>query len=364
MVVQVARFQATIREEVGWKQFSVSVVGQLNGVSRQVTVNRVYLPTFANYAMWSEVNGVIYYFPGEEFWGLIHSNDRLWFSSSSEYGGPIFNDQVSSSDSTVGGNTNWVTFRDGFELDAEAGSLSAVDFDFLKDRAGIVSGGIVLEGHTTIAINGSNLSITNERKGWIDHTVPISPNQLVYVADAADSGTNDNHHGRVYMQDSVLDGRVSIVTEEDVYIQGHVRYANDPSDDGFNDPDDDGDDDFSDDALGLISKDDVFVDLNAPDNLTLQAAILATGQVTDDNGSFGVLEWYKGSPRGDLNLYGSLVQEKRGYVNMSFGENAIVHGYRKRYSFDSRFENSSPPYYPEISNRVIFEGWSDGPGPT
>lgn len=352
-------YTATIREEPGWKNFSISVLGSMQGVSRRVDIDRAYIPTFANYAMWSVVNGVIYYFPGETFDGLIHSDDKLWFSSSQSQGGPVFSNKVTSGASTYGGNNDYAEFHDGFEMNASAGTMANVDFNFLKARAGLTGHDVLLEGRTTIEFNGNQMLVTNSRQGWTDHPVHISADQLVYISDSA-SGDTGTRAGKVDIEGGTVDGRVTIASEDDMYIHDHIRYDNDPRNDGINDPADPHDDDFSDDALGLISKDDIWVDTDAPNNLDLQAAVLATGQKPNNDGSFGVLYYYSGSSRGDLKLYGSLVQEKRGYVNTSNG-NGIATGYRKTYGFDKRFKNSSPPYYPELSNQIIFVGWNDGP---
>ena len=187
--------------------------------------------------------------------------------------------------------------------------------------------------------------ITNERMGWVSHTVAIGTDQLVYIQEAT-SGNTSTMAAKTYVH-GTLDGRVTIASEDDIMITDHIRYANTSS--------------TSDDALGLISKDDVWVTTAAPDNLDVYAAILAAGQYESDRGSFGVLEYYSGSPRGDLHVYGSIVQDQRGAVGTFSETSGPVSGYTKQYTFDSRFSAVAPPYYPTVNSKVRFNGWSEGP---
>ena len=358
-------YSYVITQEAGWKNFSVESIGVVNGVSRKVEVDRIYLPTFATYAMWNGENGVIYFLPGEVFDGLVHADDELYFESNSTYGGPTFSNRVTSGTNSFGGSTNYVDFQDGFELNADGGTLASIDFTLLETRAGSYAGNLLLEGHTSIAFNNDQMLITNERQGWTNQSVSISANQLVYVKDSV-TGVSTTRPGRVHVQGGTVDGRVTVVSDEDMLLHNHIYYANDPRNDSEHDPATTADDDLSDDALGLISRDDIWVALDAPDDLDLFAAVLAVGQAVspasgDERGQFGVLEYWDGPTRGFINLYGSLVQDKRGVVGTFGDDGVMLTDYMKNYQYDKRFENAAPPYYPELDNQVRFEGWVDGP---
>lgn len=342
-----------IQEQPGWQQFSLHATGTVNGVSRRIDVDQAYLPTFANYAMWSRRNGVMYFIPGEVFEGLVHSDERLYFSSDEIQGGPVFHAAVSTAVEDYGGSISHVTFHDGFERGVTNGSMADVNFGWLRARA--ETHGLVLRGPSRIGFNGDQLLVSNNERGWTNHPVPVQPNFLLYVADHPSATNHEHRRGTIDLDGGSLAGRMTLVSDDDMTIHQHIRYAQDPRDDDFEAGI------VSSDALGLISRDDIWVGTAAPENLEVFGAILATGQRDPaDPGSFGILDLFSGPPRGNLTLYGSLVQDVRGGVG-TFNSSGLLTGYRKNYFFDPRFTRSAPPYYPVIANRIMLEGWTDGP---
>lgn len=329
--------------KVAWRTYAVDSVGTVHGVKRQVKIDRIYLPTFAKYALWMDDNGRIYFVGGEEFNGHVHSNDMLWFASV-DGEGPIFHAECSSADDEYGGSIEDCVFDKGLELNASEGTLADVDFPELRGLA--TTYGMVLEGKTTIDFDGDDLLITNSRKGWNRQRVVIDEDQLIYVANAS---SGSNRGGEVTLEGGKVDGRLTIASEGDILITDHIQYAQDPRSTPA-----------SDDALGLISKDDVWVTTSAPNNLKIHAAILATGQEGDNRGSFGVIDYDRGSPKGALSVLGSIVQDQRGAVG-TFRSSGMQSGYYKDYEFDRRFATAAPPYYPVVSDKIAFEGWSEGP---
>jgi len=334
---------------IDFRTYSIDTTGRVNNVSKAIAIDRVYLPTYATYALWMHENGQIYFIPGEEFFGHIHSNDKLWFYSNAGDGGPEFWGAVSSGASTYGGSIEWVEFHKGFELDASEGTMANVDFGELKGFAQTY--GVVLSGKTTIEFQGGDLRIWNSRKGWSNEKYTLGEDELLYVKRAS-SGPSSTKKAKVILKGGNVDGRLTIVAEDDIKITDHIRYADDPA----VNPD-------SNDALGLISKDDVWVTTAAPDDLDIYAAIMATGIKSPSNrGSFGVLEYWdqQVGPRGALEVYGGIVQDKRGAVG-TFNSNGPVSGYYKNYTYDTRFELEAPPFYPAIGEKIRFQGWRDGP---
>jgi hypothetical protein len=334
--------------------FSIVTTGTVRNVSRSVTIKRVYQPTYAEFALWSKQNGAIYFKNGETFNGHVHADDRLYFDVSG--GGPVFNAPVTSGVGTYtvqGGSINDVTFNKGLELNSYQGTMADVDFNSgaaSSLRSIAQSKGLVLEGNTTITFNGSSVRITNSRAGYNNYNYTPSAEGIIYIQNAT-SGTTSTRPGTVYLTGGNVAGRLTIVTETDIYIQGHIRYATDPR----TNPN-------STDALGLISRDDVFVDTMAPNNLEINAAIMATGTAASgDRGSFAVVNYNSGSPRGTLTVYGGIVQDQRGAVgtfNSSTG--ATSTGFAKDYSYDPRFIDNPPPYYPAIAGKVEFSEWREG----
>ena len=336
-------------QKTGWREYEVASVGTAADVTRVVHIDRFYFPTYADYALWSHVNGKIYFIPGEEFFGKVHADDKLWFSSSPSKVGPIFHEKVTTGAMELGGDYEHVEFLKGYQVDRYKGSLGTVDFPDLETQA--TNHGLVLEGGTRIKfLEGGNMEISNSRMGWDEHIVPIGEDQIVYVKDAT-SGS-DNTAGKVTLEGGIVDGRVTLATDDDILIQSHLVYADDPEDEDYTEDDQD--------ALGLISKDDVWVSEYAPRNLKIHAAIMATGQKPNNDGSFGVLQYDRISTRGELAVFGSIVQDVRGAVG-TFNSYGPASGFYKNYTFDQRLKTRAPPYYPPLSEEISYEGWSDGP---
>ena len=334
--------------------YNIVCTGTVNNVSRTVSLQRIYQPTYAEFALWSQTNGAIYFLNGEVFYGHVHADDKLYFDVNG--GGPVFHAPVTSSAGTYsvqGGSISGVTFDQGLTLNSYQGAMADVNFNnssianCLKDTA--TSGGLVLQGNTTITFNGGTLSIINTRAGWSTaHTYTPPPEGIIYIQNS-NTGSTSTRAGMAYLTGGTVNGRLTIVTETNMYLQGNITYTSNP----VSNP-------SSDDALGLISGADVWVDTIAPNNLTINAAIMATGDFApNDTGSFGVINYNSGSPRGTLTIYGGIVQSLRGAVGQSSNGNPL-HGYTKYYSYDPRFIDNPPPYYPVISSQVKFSQWREG----
>ena len=324
--------------------YRIDSTGDVQGVKWTVHGIRVELPSWAQYALWMDENGVIYFIGGETFYGWVHSNDRLYFSQTGGQGANFY-DKLTSAATDYGGTTNGAYFAKGFQMNANQGDIADVDFDRLETAAQTF--GLVLDGATAITLQGTRMLVTNSRKGWNKYSVSIGTNSIVYIRNAT-SGTTSTRPGKLSLGGK-LDGRLTIATEDDINITNHVTYAADPRTNSS-----------SDDALGLVSMDDINVETSAPNNLQIFAAMLATGEQSNNDGSFGVTEYDRGSPRGDLTVWGSIVQEVRGPVG-TFNNQGITSGFRKNYGYDSRFRTAAPPFYPRVDTKINVEGWREGP---
>jgi len=249
---------------------------------------------------------------------------------------------VDSLASTWVGNITGIEFDKGLQLNCYQGSMADVDFNSSSSNSlkNVASNtGLVLDGASTITFSGAQLKITNARKGWSNHSWSIDNDSIIYIRNAS-SGSADLA-GNAFLLGGPVTGRLSVVTENDIYIRGNIVYGTDPAVDPA-----------CTDALGLISMSDVWVDTTAPNNLVIDAVIMATGQTPDANGSFGVINYNSGSPRGTLNVYGGIVQLIRGAVGtFNSGTGQTVTGYSKNYSYDPRMLLHPPPYYPVILSR-------------
>jgi hypothetical protein len=333
--------------------YNLVATGIVNGVQRTVSLQRIYQPSYAEFSLWSQTNGPIYFVNGEVFNGQVHADDMLYFDVAG--GGPVFHAAVTSNAGTYSirnGSISAVTFDQGLLLNSPQGTMADANFtdstkvNCLKDTAS--SAGLVLQGNTTITFNGGTLSIINTRAGWTTaHTYTPPAEGIIYVANATSGSALS---GTVYFVGGKVTGRMSIVSEADMTIGGSITYTTDPRTTPS-----------STDALGLITKSDVWVGPSAPNDVEIDAAIMATGQSSTpgDSGSFSVVNYNSGLPRGDLTIYGGIVQKLRGPVGQTSG-GVPSHGFTKNYSYDPRFINNPPPYYPTIQSEVKFSQWREG----
>jgi hypothetical protein len=316
-------------------------------VKRVVSLMDVYQPSYAEFALWSATNGAIWFVNGETFTGHVHADDKLYFDAAGT--GPIFHSTVTSDAGTYSvknGTIGDIQFDQGFTLNSYEGTMADVDFNSaastsLKNTAS--SSGLLLDGTSTLTFNGGTISITNTRKSWVNHTYTPSAEGLIYVRNAP-SGASDVS-GTVYLKGGSVQGRLTVASEADMTISGNITYSTDPRTTPS-----------STDALGLISMADIWVGTTAPNNLEIDAAVMATGANAADAGSFGVINYNSGSSRGVLTIYGGIVQETRGAVGTGGGST----GYTKNYSYDARFIGKPPPYYPTIASKVSFAQWTEG----
>jgi hypothetical protein len=334
---------------------SVNAVVHAGTVARVVSLMRVYQPSYAQYAFWVATNGAISFAITDTFNGAVHTDDQMTFITSGGQGA-TFHSTCTSLAATYAGDDSGCTFDYGLGLGIFEGTMAAIDFNSaastsLKSIASNVGTlGTVLSGSSTITFNGGTFTITNTRKGWVNHILTNSPtgDNIIYVQTAV-SGASDIL-GTVYLNGGHVTGRMSIASEDDITVAGNITYTTDP----VAHP-------TSTDALGLLSYTDVWVGTSAPNNLTIDAAIMATGASIAANspGSFGVNNYNSGSPRGNLNVYGGIVQEVRAPV-ATVNNGSVVTGYSKNYSYDPRFINTPPPYYPTVSGVLKYTSWTEG----
>jgi len=320
------------------EEFSVVAVGAFNGQIRSVYIENIRNRTWAQYALWSDNNRGIYFISDEKFYGAVHANSALYF-----WGDPEFFGKVTSASASYGGSTNDCIFHDGFEYPIAPDSLASVDFDDLKRKAALV-----LQGKTTIKLNGKTMTISNSRAGLNNVTTNIPHSSVIYI-ETATSGTSSTRPGDVNIEGE-LNERLTLVAERDINITDHITYTDDPKTNSA-----------SGDALGLISQRDVIIKPSCPDNIRIYAHILATGALTSSrtDGSFGVEDYNHGSKRGFINLHGGIAQDYRGAVGTFSRTGGTGTGYNKNYTYDTRFAANPPPEYPPLSNRLIQGLWRD-----
>jgi hypothetical protein len=161
----------------------------------------------------------------------------------------------------------------------------------------------------------------------------VADGGLIYVKNST-SGTTSTKPGNVSMSGSTNGMRLTVVSEGDIKINGHLRYKDNPT----NNP-------SAKNALGLIAKSNVVVQTIAPNNLDIYAHVIAK------TGGFTVDQYDQGAGRGSLNVYGGIVNWIRKPV---WGGSS---GYLKNYTYDKRFRSTPPPHYPAVPDEFKWLGW-------
>lgn len=315
------------------RRFTIFSTGRIGSAARAVILEGVQQQSWSRFALWyNKAPGAIWIREGEVFNGPVHANTEIYLD-----GNPIFNALVSSTASKWGSGsvTNKVQFNGGIWLGAPADTMASVVFSDLKSSAVLV-----LTGATDVTMSGTNIFVTNSRKGWNKYRLDTPTNGLIYV-ETATSGTFTSRPGDISVAGN-MDGRMTLVAENAIRITNHVTYAVHPTNNSKN-------------ALGLIADKDVIVDKSAPKNLEIFAHIIACNPNNSSfTSGFYVENYDTRTGCGALNLYGGLVENNRGAVGTTAGR-----GYTKNYTYDTRFQAAPPPYYPSVLNIYQWDNWRE-----
>lgn len=321
-------------------QYSILSVGTVNGSCKTILRETVKQKTWAEYALWMDRNNGIYFKSGEKFYGKVYSTEPLNFS-----GNPEFFGECASAANYFSGSTNACIFHEGFLMGVSNQTMQQVSFSNLSEKASLT-----LEGTTYLTFSGTNLLITNSRNGWDSEPICCSSQTLIYVKTST-TGSSSTRPGDLYVG-GTLDGRLTLVCERDVLITNHIEYAADSKTNMM-----------SDDALGMIAKRDIAVTTSAPDDLKIYSHMMATGLYDTNSatdGSFGVINYNSGSPRGKLTVHGGIVQADRGAVGTFNPYTGVTGtGFDKDYTYDARFMTDPPPDYPPLNDKLVFGSWRE-----
>lgn len=329
----------------------ITSTGTVGGVSRTVTVHGLRRVSWARYALWYDQEATsLVIAAGDSFKGRVYSKPLMRFSNSglSTNGKAHFYDKVWTVPSYIQYDSGAYPILDyGIVTSAEVQSIASVDFADLKAQTQASSSGLVLNGNATIVLDGTTMKITNIPNGWTNRVVTIPENGIVYAKAYSYTKTTYDYRGRAYTttvteagditvsSPNGLNGQLTLVSENDINIVGHIRYASDPA----TNPN-------SDDKLGLIAQDNVVVQTAAPNNLEVYAHILCK------NGGFGVYNYNTGSSRGILKIYGGIANLIRNAVGTT-----TPTGFLKNYIFDSRLARNPPPFYPKVVDELEWDWW-------
>jgi hypothetical protein len=278
--------------------------------------------SFSLFAWMTDFEGNVFWITGDTVWGRVHSNGNLHVN-----GSPVFYEKVTTAknmDPKPGKGANKAVFKNGYET-----GVAKIDFpaSLAELVAAAGSGGRAYLGNIWVDLHAGSSGnndgyalVRNASGGPVIDSISINGGGFNGVI----LGTN-----QVTVK-GTLDGQMTIASSNDVRIDNDVVYANRNVS-------------TSDDVLGLVAESDVIVN----DNLANRTNCVIDGSIFTRTGSFFAENYNSGSPRGTLNVLGSIVQKERGAVG-TFAGNILKTGYSKRYRYDTRLSdiNFRPPYYP------------------
>jgi len=228
---------------------------------------------------------------------------------------------------------------------------------YLPTTGGTLSGGIYIVGDIermtfSTSSNTQIISIVQIRSNN-QRTTTISLDQANNTTTYNYNGTITNYSGlpkglifgtgNIKDLSGTVNWRLTLFTDNDqtnnyINITNNLQYAQDPRTNfSFNG------------AMGIVAPD-ITVDRNAPDEINIQAAIMAA-DTTGRHGSFYVDNYAAIDVKGHINLLGGIIQNWRGPVGTYWtnsGEQKS--GYLKNYHHDARFLTNPPPYFPMTGN--------------
>ena len=307
------------------KRYLISSTGSSRSdVTRTVTI-RAAIETFASYMHASgdeETPGGqnIYFGPNDVIDGAVYVNDEINIYGTARILG-LTRTAASSVNYAGGGTSN--TFEGGIEFGVDeldfSGAPGEDHVESIKDDA-IDEGLVLLNKDYIITFLEDGKFSFEPTDGSIDAlTNWVVNNSAIYVEED------------VHVQ-GVVNGKVSIASDESIYIDDDIVYAGarnpTPFEPFF----------FTNivtDSLGLVARDEV--QITGTDTINIHASIL----VTDGDDGFNADFWNSDIGTPSINLYGSISQVRRGVVGRANGD-----GFSKNYKYDTRFIDEPPPHYP------------------
>jgi cytoskeletal protein CcmA (bactofilin family) len=337
---RVTRVDRTISSVATYNASNGSVISDTISVfvgQRLMTEN-----SFSMFAWMTNNEAGVYWITGDTISGRLHSNSRIYIS-----GTPVFMGLVttgSTFDTPPGTGPNHGEFLAGWNTKVER-------IQFPSDLSDLVYASGVYLYPTEIWLSlDSGSPADHDGKAYVrtSDTGPVIDSVFVNAAtfDGVIAGQQ-----RVHVQ-GVLDGRLTVTSQSDIYIDSSITYERDPRAG------------TSDDMLGLVAENNVVIADNANNynNCTIQASIFCRrGSFTAENHA-STTSGPNGGKRGYIFLLGSIVQNTRGPVGHHIN-GVLQTGYLKSYTYDNRLSNNlnRPPHYPAFYGWTVpITGWWEG----
>lgn len=370
-------------------------IGLLQG-EFDVTVRR---DNFAKYALFTSHHntpsgGTVWFTEMTNFTGPVHTNDRFNFANNPS---AHFTDEVTQHQNKAGFyNNGWSrllnadsnppydvpVFDAGFQRGYDEITLpSTVSQADLKKEAmgrttdtftnGIhvpndgtnVTGGIYIKGNSGQSSDDPTILMQSATDGPVYRIKQGSGAETVVTVDLTNNtttvgaqvyqgipdGTTQTGGILIYTNDNLgnssfggvsgvvqSNSSVTVSSEKDIVIKGHLTYEVDPTTPGNEDVNN---------LLGLLSwGGDVRIGTSAPNDINIDAVVMAP------HGEFTVDNYATRAPSGVVNLFGGSITDFYGAFGRFSGTN-LISGYGRNFVYDERMlAGKAPPYFPYMAN--------------
>ncbi|HQV33066.1 MAG TPA: hypothetical protein PKV71_14370, partial [Calditrichia bacterium] len=275
----------------------------------------------------------LYYIGGDTIWGRVHSNTKIWTS-----GNPVFYGKVTARQAIIpnpGTPASSAEFLDGWEI--------GLDISLPTDLSYLINSAISDNGTApinTVCMYDRVTTFEFLYTGSIIRTVGSDPPDTVALATIAPGGViYSTADVRVK---GVIDGRLTIYSTQNIWIDDDMVYRVDPSLDPT-----------SDDMLGLIAGQSVMITDNVPNN----SDVIIHGSILAIHGHF-MAENYASRPiAGHLYRVGSTAQQVAGAMGTFNPAHGIQSGFITIGRYDNRLSTTSPPRFPFVRELSLASWW-------
>lgn len=339
----------------------IDVVASKGNIEGKTSVQASQIP-FTYYAQFLNSFNNLYYGTGERITGPVHINGRLGVG---QVPGPIFDGNITTMGSTryyAGANASnykgflgdgidenhreisipnhlgFINKTDSYDLNSLFPSASKVYIEFGENKKGESRAEVY-----DVPYSDPNLADKAYRKAhrkYLNFDTKLDQDYRVLY-------TNREIHLK-----GTLTGKLTIASENDIYIDDDVLYKNDPrihSD--------------SKDLLGIVSANDIIIssgkipyggynDYFNPDGITLMAAIFTLGTIEIENLSNN---WVGPYSRGDWTTIGSRLQD---YPSATWNGSYNYKGFKEVIDYDTRLRYLRPPGIP-FTNEQKTTRWKE-----
>ncbi len=320
-------------------------------VARQRSLT-ILLRSFVNYMYLTDMETTIFgevikFWTGDTLYGRVHSNEQI-----AMMGRPVFYGPISTTASAFWHGTGYNPY---FAIDPVYNAPAVI----VPDEA------------TKVRNCAAGCSQTYESQGIYNHRLVFDGSgYTIYrweIGTPFDPDSSFLEHGPIGSSDlntmffygplelmGRLQGRITVGASEDIRLIDDIWYW-DSRPNGEVDSN-------SINVLGIVSEGNILI-ANTWENgrensafgtdIIINAGMIALGEsftFEDQNDDWEIYQGpLTGDERGNIRLWGSVVQKRRGYVHRS---NHNGTGYDKDYHYDFRFSTMPPPCYPDATDQL------------